>query len=64
MLSFPDDKTFEEGATYRLSFDYFGHSDHIIEIYFAYAVGWTNYGVGLTGLFLPYITNSFDELAG
>ena len=63
VLSFPDDKTFEEGATYRLSFDYFGHSDHIIQIYFAYSVGWTNY-VGLTGLFLPYITNSFDELAG
>jgi len=55
-LSFPDDKNWEENQTYRVSFWYTGYSQHTIEIYFAYAVGWVTMGVGLTKLSLPYIT--------
>lgn len=63
-LIFPDDKIWEEGQTYRLSFYYKGYSQHTIEIYFQYSVGWVSNGVGLSGLFLPYITHTFDDIDG
>lgn len=63
-LSFPDDKSWEENQTYRVSFWYAGYSQHNIEIYFAYAVGWVTMGVGLTKLSLPYITTQFTDEDG
>lgn len=63
-LTFPNDKTWEEGETYRLSFQYSGYSNKNIGIYFAYSIGNTSNGVGLTSMQLPYITNSFVDEDG
>ena len=63
-LSFPDDNTWEEGQTYRLSFQYTGYSYNDVEIYFAYDINNTTMDVGLTKLDLDYITHSFTDEDG
>jgi len=64
VLTFPDDNTWEEGQTYRLSFHYTGYSYNNVGIYFAYSIGWSDAGVGLTKLDLDYITHSFTDEDG
>lgn len=63
-LTFPDDNTWEEGQTYRLSFYYTGYSYNNVEVYFAYNIGWFTQDVGLSALGLNTITHSFTDEDG